>query len=101
MRPRKLSARTVDRLKDEVVRQMLRLEGGRPAAQLLLAVAVLNAWITFEEQPPDCEPRQWLRKISPVCLRMIEEACRASRDPLIAEDLASAAEPYSPSEKVR
>ncbi|HEX4066512.1 MAG TPA: hypothetical protein VHZ09_10860 [Acidobacteriaceae bacterium] len=76
MRSRKLSAKTVDRLKDEVYRQMLRLEAGRPAAQILLAVALVNAWVTLEEERPDCEARLWLRKLSPVCLHMIEETLR-------------------------
>lgn len=75
MRPRKVSARTVDRLKDEVYRQMLRLEAERPAARILLSVALLNAWTILEEQSPDCEPRLWLRRLSPVCLRMIGTAC--------------------------
>lgn len=73
----KVSVRTANRLKDEVYRQMLRLEGGRPEAQVLLAIALLRAWIVLERQPPECEPRQWLRKLSPVCLRLIEDACRA------------------------
>jgi len=77
MRSSNISARTANRLKDEVYRQMLRLEGGRPEAQVLLAVALLHAWIALEQQPPDCEPRQWLRKLSPVCLRLIEDACRS------------------------
>ena len=51
---------------------MFRLEAERPAADLLLALALLRAWLVLEEQPPDSEPRQWLRKICPMCLRMIE-----------------------------
>ncbi len=76
MRSSRISARTANRLKDEVYRQMLRLEGGRPEAQVLLAVALLKAWILLERQPADCDPRQWLRRLSPVCLRLIEDACR-------------------------
>jgi len=78
MQPRKVSAKTADRLKDEVYRQMLRLEAGRPSAHLLLAVALLKAWITLDQQPLDCEPRKWLRKVCPVCLRMIEATCPAA-----------------------
>lgn len=77
MRCHKVSAKTVDRLKDEVYRQMLRLEAGRPAAQILLAVALVNTWMTLEEEPRNCEARQWLRNLSPVCLHMIEETLRA------------------------
>lgn len=80
MRHQKVTARAIDRLKDEVYRQMLRLEAGRPAARVLLAVALLNAWTTLERQPAGCEPRQWLRKLSPVCLRMIRTEWPASVD---------------------
>jgi hypothetical protein len=76
MRSEKVSTRTIDRLKDEVYRQMLRLEGGRPSAEVLLAVGLLHAWMALEGEPPGCETRQWLRRLSPVCVRMIEEACQ-------------------------
>ncbi len=52
MRPRKLSAKTADRLQDEICHQMLRLEAGRPSAQLLLAVALLKAWMMLEGSRP-------------------------------------------------
>ncbi len=80
MRTPKISAKTANWLQDEVCRQMLRLEAGRPSAHLLLAVALLNAWMLLEAQATDCEPRQWLRRLTPACLRMIEEACRAGCD---------------------
>ncbi|MFP5226870.1 MAG: hypothetical protein ACLGXA_04525 [Acidobacteriota bacterium] len=70
----RVSARTADRLKDEVYRQMLRVEAGRSAAQLPLAVALLQAWMTLDSQPSDCEARQWLRTVSPLCLRMIGQS---------------------------
>lgn len=79
MARKRIPGRTADTLKDEVYRQMLRLEAGRPAAQVLLALALLHAWMTFDEQPPDSEPRQWLRTVCPVCLRMIEAADQANR----------------------
>ncbi len=70
---RKLStAAATDALKDEVYRQMLRVEAGRPAAQLGLAVALLKAWMSMDGQNAESEPRQWLRRISPVCLRMMQ-----------------------------
>jgi hypothetical protein len=67
----------VTELKNEVYRQMFRLEAERPTARVLLAVALLHAWTSLEQQPPDCEPRLWLRKLSPVCLRMIAADGRA------------------------
>ena len=72
MARRQVSAKTANRLKDEVYRQMLRLEAMRPSADLLLAVALLHAWEALELQPMDSEPRQWLRRICPLCVRMIE-----------------------------
>jgi hypothetical protein len=100
MRRRKISARTANRLQDEVCRQMLRLEAGRPSAHLLLAIALLNAWIMLERQPPDCEPRQWLRRLTPVCLRMIEEAGGANGGSCFEESLASTQHPASQPEKI-
>lgn len=72
MTQKNISARAADRLKDEVYRQMLRLEARRPAAQLLLALALLHAWMSFDRQDADSEPRQWLRRICPVCLRLMQ-----------------------------
>ena len=80
MLPRKLSARTADRLQNEICHQMLRLEAGRPSAQLLLGVALIKAWMILGEQPADCEARQWLRRLTPVCLRMIEATGRDGHD---------------------
>jgi hypothetical protein len=77
MRSRKVSARTADRLKDEVYRQMLRLEAGHSAA-VPLALALLNAWTVCDGQLTNCELRLWLRRVCPVCMRMMTEAldCR-------------------------
>jgi siderophore synthetase component len=74
VRPKAVSARpssAADERKDEVYRQMLRVEAARPAAQLDLAVALLEAWVSLEGQQAGSEARRWLRRISPVCLRMI------------------------------
>lgn len=70
-----ISIRTIDRLKNEVYRQMLRLEAGHAAAAPLLCVALLQAWSAFETQPFECECRRWLRRISPVCIGMIAPGC--------------------------
>lgn len=99
MRPRKVSRRTADALKDEVYRQMLRLETGRPGAQVFLPVALVNAWMALESQPPDCGPRQWLRKLSPICVRMIEESCRAGNGACNPKDPIPAAKPAPESAK--
>lgn len=73
MRSRTLSVKSVDQLKDEVYRQMLRLEGGHSAA-LPLAFALLHAWTVCDIQRTDCELRRWLRAVCPVCMRMMTEA---------------------------
>ncbi len=51
-----------EHLKDEVYRQMFRLETNRPGADLGLALALLRAW---------------LKKVCPICLLMIESSVRA------------------------
>lgn len=79
MAVKRASVRTTDRLKDEVYRQMLRLEAGHSAA-LPLAVALLHAWMACDEQRAACELRRWLRRVSPLCLPGIEGACRAGGD---------------------
>jgi hypothetical protein len=66
-----------DDLKDEVYRQMFRLEAGRPGAASQLAVALLRAWIELEGSPKPASGRVWLRKICPICIGLLE----ASRDP--------------------
>ncbi len=50
MARKRISAKSVNRVKDEVYRQMLRVEAGRSAAQLPLALALLQAWITLGDQ---------------------------------------------------
>ncbi len=63
-------------LKDEVYRQMFRLEGGRSGAELGLALALLRAWIATDSKPEGGGNREWLRKVSPICLQMIEAALK-------------------------
>ncbi len=72
MTARPVAARTANRLKDEVYRQMFRLEAQRPSADLQLALALLRAWEALERQPEESEPRQWLRTVCPLCMKMIE-----------------------------
>jgi hypothetical protein len=65
------------RIKDEVYRQMLRLEEGRPGAEMGLAVVLLRAWLAADSKPASDEERDWLKKVSPICLEMIEAALQA------------------------
>ncbi len=66
--------RRSEQVKDEVYRQMFRLEASRPGAELDLALALLRAWMDAESKPESCEERQWLHKICPICIAMIETA---------------------------
>jgi hypothetical protein len=59
-------------LKDEVYRQMYRLEEGRSGAELGLALALLRAWIAKGSKREGAGNREWLGKVSPICLQMIE-----------------------------
>lgn len=63
-----------ERLKDEVYRQMLRLEASYPGAEMGLALALLRAWIDIDSMPKDDSDREWLTKISPICFVMIEDS---------------------------
>ena len=61
-------------IKDEVYRQMFRLEEHRPGAARDLAIALLRAWIAQDSGPKAEGAKQWLRKIGPICLAMMEAA---------------------------
>jgi hypothetical protein len=63
-----------ERAMDEVYRQMFLLEESRPGAEMGLAVALLRAWLAAGSKSESGEERDWLRKISPICLQMIESA---------------------------
>lgn len=69
-----------ERLKDEVYRQMYRLEAGRPGTDLSLAIALLRAWTASDSKVEMPQEREWLMKISPICLAMIEAAQKVSDD---------------------
>lgn len=61
-----------ERLRDEVYRQMFRMEAGRSDSEVCLATALLRAWMAIEKLPQNSEARQWLRRLCPVCLEMME-----------------------------
>ncbi len=73
-RPKALHRNRGGDLKDEVYRQMFRLEESRPGAEMGLALALLRAWLAAESNPESGQDRDWLNKISPICLQMIEAA---------------------------
>ncbi len=63
-----------ERAQDEVYRQMFRLEESRPGAEMGLALALLRAWQAAGADGECGEEQDWLKKISPICLQMIEAA---------------------------
>jgi hypothetical protein len=67
-----------ERLKDEVYRQMFRMEAGRPGAELDLTIALLRAWLASDSDSGVSKSREWLKKICPICLLMIEARQQAS-----------------------
>ncbi len=66
-----------ERAKDEVYRQMFLLEESRPGAEMGLALALLRAWLAADSKPASDEERDWVKKVSPICLEMIEAALQA------------------------
>jgi len=66
-----------ERIKDEVYRQMFRLEERRPGAEISLALVLLRVWMAADSKPASAGERDWLKKVSPICLEMIEAALQA------------------------
>jgi predicted HAD superfamily phosphohydrolase len=70
-----------ERFKDEVYRQMFRLEERRPGAEMGLALALLRAWLAADSKPDGSEEREWLKKVSQICLQMTETALQTGSTP--------------------
>jgi hypothetical protein len=66
-----------ERVKDEVYCQMFLLEESRSGAEMGLALALLRAWLAADSKPASDEERDWLKKVSPICLEMIEATLQA------------------------
>jgi hypothetical protein len=66
-------------MKDEVYRQMFRLEESRPGAEVSLALALLRAWLAEGSELGNGEERDWLKKISTICLEMIDASLRTDK----------------------
>jgi hypothetical protein len=70
-----------ERIKDEVYRQMFRLEECRPGAEMRLALALLRAWLSAYSKPDGGEEREWLKNVSQICVQMIETAMQTGNTP--------------------
>jgi hypothetical protein len=67
-----------ERLKDEVYRHMFRLEANRPGADLDLAVTLVRGWLDANTGRGRPAMREWLTKICPICLSLIEASQQTS-----------------------
>jgi hypothetical protein len=65
-------------LKDEVYRHVFRLEASRPGADLDLAVALVRAWLDADSGRGRPAMREWLKKVCPICLSLIEASQQTS-----------------------
>lgn len=72
--------RRSNRLMDEVYREMYLLESRRPGSERELALALLHAWIEADSLPQDHEIRVWLRRICPLCVKMLEDSLEQAVD---------------------
>ncbi len=63
-------------LKDEVYRQMFRLEARRPGAEMDLAIAMVRICVALYSARPCPKDLQWLERIGPICISMLEGARR-------------------------
>jgi hypothetical protein len=68
-----------DELKDEVYRQMFRVEEGRAGAAGQLAIALLRAWMSLDNSSRSASDRSWLRKICPLCIGLLQTAADSAR----------------------
>jgi hypothetical protein len=74
-------SRRANHLKDEVYREMLRLEASRPGSEMALALALLRAIVQTQALTEQAEYSDWLKAICPVGLRMIEISLGEYADP--------------------
>ena len=61
---------------DEVYREMYQLEAGRPGAEMGLALALLRARVAADLPAENRKEWKWLKTVSPICLKMIEDSLR-------------------------
>ena len=66
-----------EQIKDEVYRQMFLVEEKRQGAEIELALVLLYAWQIADSTPANEGMRDWLKKVSPICMEMIEAKMQA------------------------
>ena len=64
--------RKMNRLKDEVYREMLLIEVNRPGAEMGLALALLRAVVQSDSFSDHQDFGEWLKAVCPLGLNMIE-----------------------------
>jgi hypothetical protein len=62
----------MNRLKDEVYREMLLLEANRPGAEMALALALLRAVVQSNSSSDDEDCEEWLNTVCRLGIQMIE-----------------------------
>jgi hypothetical protein len=67
-----VSSRRINRLKDEVYREMLRLESNCPGSEMGLALALLRAALERDSLSEDVQVQEWLTEVCRLGLKMIE-----------------------------
>jgi len=72
-------ARKINRLKDEVYREMLLVEVNRPGAEMGLALALLRAVVQSESLSDQQDFGGWVRTVCPVGLQLIEQSLGEGR----------------------
>jgi hypothetical protein len=75
--PAAASSRRINRLKDEVYREMLLLESNRPGSEMGLALTLLRAVVRRDSLPMDPQFQQWLSEVCSLGLKMIEASLDA------------------------
>jgi hypothetical protein len=83
--PAAASSRRINRLKDEVYREMLLLESNRPGSEMGLALALLRAVVRRDSLPMDPQFQQWLSEVCSLGLKMIEASLDAGGNCASAE----------------
>ena len=64
----------IHQLMDEVYQEMYLLEAGHPGAEMGLALTLLRARVAADRESEKGTNWGWLKSVSPICLKMIEES---------------------------